>query len=90
MKWNYKEFLEVFKSGLNKEGENVFEDLGYRVSFYSSLEEDNSFAHSLKIGSTSSWNVLTISVAISINLNDVNNANKIAMLQIRSLYFLKW
>lgn len=80
MKWIYKEFMEVFKSGLNKEGGNIFEDLGYRVSFYSSLEEDNSFAHSLKIGSTSSWNVLTVSVAISMDLNDANNANKIAML----------
>lgn len=35
--WNYENFRSMLKKGVNKEGENIFEDLGYSISFFSSL-----------------------------------------------------
>lgn len=39
--WNYENFRSTLKKGINKEGENIFEDLGYSISFFSSLNGQN-------------------------------------------------
>lgn len=32
--WNYKNFSEQLKKGINKEGEVIFNELGYSISFF--------------------------------------------------------
>ncbi len=41
---------EQLKKGVNKEGNTVFPDLGYRISFFSSLKDDDSAGISISVG----------------------------------------
>lgn len=78
--WNYNNFSEELKKGVNREGKKAFSHLGYQISFYSSLIEDKSFGHSLTIGSTRFFNVLTVKIANDFNLYDNVNAKKMERL----------
>lgn len=48
--WNYENFSNMLKKGINREGETTFEDLGYSTSFFSSLDEQNSTAFIMTAG----------------------------------------
>lgn len=48
--WNIKTIQELLQKGINKEGKTIFPDLGYRVSFFSSLKEDDSAGISMTVG----------------------------------------
>lgn len=52
--WSFKAFEEVVKNGLNKEGKNVFQKLGYSFSFFSSLIEKESASINMTVGVTNS------------------------------------
>lgn len=43
---------ELIRKGINKEGKTVFPDLGYRVSFFSSLNDMDSAGISIQVGTT--------------------------------------
>lgn len=34
LNWNFENFSDMLRKGINKEGKNVFEDLGYSISFF--------------------------------------------------------
>lgn len=44
---------ELIRKGINKEGKTVFPELGYRVSFFSSLNDMDSAGISIQVGITS-------------------------------------
>lgn len=48
--WSFEAIEEVMKNGLNKEGKNVFPELGYSFSFFSSLVEKDSASISMTVG----------------------------------------
>jgi hypothetical protein len=48
--WSLETLQELFKKGINKEGEIAFPDLGYELSFFSSLDEDESAGISMTLG----------------------------------------
>ena len=39
--WNYENFVEQLRKGINKTGNKEFPDLGYSISFFSSKENDS-------------------------------------------------
>lgn len=49
-KWTYDNFVTVLKKGINKEGDNRFEQLGYSMSFFSSKCENESAAFQITAG----------------------------------------
>lgn len=77
--WNYEDFRSMLKKGINKEGENIFEDLGYSISFFSSLDEQNSCGFEIKAGNKNEkfYNVFIINLPLSLNLYDKKTANMI-------------
>ena len=78
--WNYENFVPLLKKGANREGKKVFSDLGYRIGFFSSLDDDESFGHSLGIGNTKFTNVLVTDIALNLDLTEKTNADKIVLL----------
>ena len=77
--WNYENFSQKLKEGLNKDNGNCFEKLGYTISFFSSKEEKESFSYQLTVGNrdTRFYNTLIVSIPISIDLYDAKCATKI-------------
>jgi len=69
----------MLKKGINKEGENIFEDLGYSISFFSSMHEQNSCAIEVRAGNKNEkfHNTLIISLPLSLNLYDKKIADRI-------------
>lgn len=80
--WNYENFSRILKNGINKEGENVFEDLGYSVSFFSSMVEENSCSILMQAGNKNEkfYNTLLIDLPLSFDLYDEKTADKIRCL----------
>lgn len=78
--WNYKNFCEQLKRGINKEGNVVFEELGYSISFFSSMDELKSCAFLMTAGNKFEKlnNVLVVDLPLSLNLYDKNTANIIS------------
>jgi len=68
--WNYENFRSMLKKGINKEGENIFEDLGYSISFFSSLNGQNSCGFEIIAGNKNEkfYNVLIVNLPLSLNL----------------------
>lgn len=77
--WNYENFRSMLKKGINKEGENIFEDLGYSISFFSSLNGQNSCGFEIIAGNKNEkfYNVLIINLPLSLNLYDKKMADMI-------------
>ena len=74
--WNYENFRSMLKKGINKEGENIFEDLGYSISFFSSLNEQNSCGFEIITGNKNEkfYNVLIVKLPLSYNLYEKETA----------------
>lgn len=77
--WNYENFNSMLKRGVNKEGKNVFEDLGYSISFFSSMNEQDSCAFEIIAGNKNEkfYNTLIINLPLSLNLHDKKIAGNI-------------
>ena len=77
--WNYENFSNVLKKGINKEGKNTFEDLGYSISFFSSMNEEDSCSFQMRAGNKNEkfFNTLIINLPLSINLYDEKTAEEI-------------
>lgn len=80
--WSYENFRSMLKKGINKEGENIFEDLGYSISFFSSLNGQNSCGFEIVAGNKNEkfYNVLIINLPLSLNLYDIKTADMIKKL----------
>lgn len=74
--WNYEQFYRVLKKGVNREGEAVFEELGYSISFFSSTDENASCAFLMSVGNKNDkfYNTFIIDLPLSWNLCDKNAA----------------
>ena len=77
--WNYENFRSTLKNGINKEGKNIFEDLGYSISFFSSLSEKDSCGFRILAGNKNEkfYNVLVVNLSVSLNLYEKKNADMI-------------
>ncbi len=75
--WNYDNFSEAVKKNVSKEGDTLFQNLGYTISFFSSLNNDKASGITLTIGNTNTKfvNALVIDFSPSINLYNENAAS---------------
>lgn len=80
--WNYENFRSTLKKGINKECENIFEDLGYSISFFSSLNGQNSCGFEIIAGNKNEkfYNVLIVNLPLSLNLYDEKIADMVKRL----------
>lgn len=76
--WSTDTLAELLKKGVNKEGKKTFSDLGYRVSFFSSLKEDDSAGISLLVGvsNTNFINNFIVNLPLSLPMYDDNLLNE--------------
>lgn len=72
--WDYNNFYELLEKGINAENGNVFSELGYTISFFSSLNEEESSSIKLHVGDIKNKNILIIDLPISFNLFEKTNA----------------
>ena len=74
--WNYKNFSEQLKTGINKENDRIFKELGYSISFFSSMDEKNSSAFSMTVGNKCApfYNVLVVDLPLSYDLYNTKKA----------------
>ena len=74
--WNYEMFSEVLNNGVITVGKNKMNSLGYSLSFFSSLNENESCGISLRVGNKDSRfvNSFIIELPISLDFNDNNNS----------------
>jgi len=82
------ETLEILiQKGRNKEGNRVFPDLGYHVSFFSALNDDDSAGISLTIGMSNPKfiNSFVVHFPISLNIFDDNATEKLIYLFKKSI-----
>lgn len=77
--WNYENFSHMLKKGINKESEKTFENLGYSLSFFSCMDEQDSCAFQITAGNKNEkfYNALIIDLPLSLNLYDERTAEKI-------------
>ena len=80
--WNYENFRSLLKKGINKEGENIFEDLGYSISFFSSLNGQSSCGFEIIAGNKNEkfYNVLIVNLPLSLNLYEKETADMVKSL----------
>lgn len=80
--WNLPNFRAVLKNGVNKEGDTLFEHLGYSASFFSSMDEQDSCAFEILAGNKSEkfYNTLIIKLPVSLEVFDKKNADEIRLL----------
>lgn len=78
--WNLQNFIEALKKGVNKEGDIVFEDLGYSISFFSSINEQESCVFELIAGNKSEkfYNTLIINLPLSLDIFKEETAKKVS------------
>lgn len=76
--WSTETLAELLKRGINKEGKIIFSDLGYRVSFFSSLKEDDSAAINLLVGVSNPnfTNKFIVNLPLSLPIYDDNQVNE--------------
>lgn len=79
MEWNFFNFSEELKKGVNKEGGTIFSELGYMISFFSSLTESESCAIRMCVGNTNKdlFNTLDIDLPYFLNLQSEENSELI-------------
>ena len=70
--WNFESFSDVLRKGINTEGKNVFEDLGYSISFFSSMKEQDACSFQMRVGNRNDkfYNTLVVSLPYSVNVFD--------------------
>lgn len=73
--WDYEEFKNTLKCNVNKEGNIVFEELGYRISYFSDMDDEKSCGISLKVGNKDQRFVNTMIVDLPIIFDLCNNNN---------------
>ena len=75
--WKYENFRNILKKGTNREGENIFEDLGYSISFFSSLNGQDSCGFEIIAGNKNEkfYNVLIVNLPLSFNFYDKKTAD---------------
>lgn len=73
--WEYEDFKNTLKHNVNKEGNIVFEELGYRISYFSDMDDEKSCGISLKVGNKDQRFVNTLIVDLPIFLDLKNNNN---------------
>ena len=80
--WNYENFSNELKKGINKEGQNTFENLGYTISFFSSMDEEDSCTFQMRAGNKNEkfFNTLIVNLPLSLNLYDEKTAEEISNL----------
>ena len=80
--WNYENFSNMLKKGINKEGETSFEDLGYSISFFSSINEEDSATFLMTVGNKFEklYNTLIIGLPLSLNFFDKKTSEMISNL----------
>ena len=92
--WNYENFSKELKKGVNKEGKNIFEDLGYSISFFSCRKEENSCGFQMSTGNKNGkfFNTLIIHLPLSINLFEEKMAAEIGKLfeKLVQIYMPYW
>lgn len=78
--WNYVNFSEQLKKRVNKEDKVVFKELGYSISFFSSMDEINSCTFSMTAGNRFEKinNVLIVDLPLSYNLFEKETADIIS------------
>lgn len=77
--WNYENFSSALKKRVNKEGEIIFEDMGYAISFFSSMNTEDSCSIEVETGNKNEkfYNTLIINLPLSLNLYDKKTAHMI-------------
>lgn len=87
--WDYESFSLALKNSINREAHTgkVFEDLGYRMGFFSSLKNDQSFDYSIGVGikNKSFSNTLIVHSPILYNAIDEHDSDVIAKLFERTI-----
>ena len=75
--WTYENFENELKE--NMVGEDIFKDLGYSISFFSSLRNKDAFGFSMYVGNTNIKfvNDLSVNIAYSLDLQDEKIAKNI-------------
>lgn len=70
--WSYSNFVDQLKRGVNKEGNRVFTNLGYSISFFSQKDEANSTGISAHVGITNTlfFDTIVINLYRNIDWND--------------------
>lgn len=76
--WSLETLQGLLKKGINKEGKTVFSDLGYRVSFFSSLKDDDSAGISMLVGASNSsiTNNFIVNLPLSLPIYESPEVNK--------------
>lgn len=76
--WSLETLQELLKKGVNKEGKTVFPDLGYSVSFFSSLKDDDSAGISMLVGASNSsiTNNFIVNLPLSLPIYESPEVNK--------------
>lgn len=74
--WNINNFRDELKKGVNKEGNILFEDLGYTLSFFSSIDEEKSCGIKIIAGNKNKkfFNSLILDLPLSFNVYDEKTA----------------
>ncbi|MBQ9935242.1 MAG: hypothetical protein IJO70_05270 [Lachnospiraceae bacterium] len=77
--WNYENFKDVLKKGVNKENEREFKDLGYSLSFFSSMSEHNSCSFEITVGNKNErfYNTIIINLPVSLNYFEIRTTDMI-------------
>lgn len=68
----YSSFKNILRDNVSREGKMIFEDLGYNVSFFSSMEEDESATIDISVGISNEkfYNTLIVGLPYSLNIFD--------------------
>lgn len=70
--WNYEDFCNDLMKNVNHTRDMVFKDLGYSLSFFSSLNDESSCGYMIHVGATNKMFLNTISVNLSIDFDYFN------------------
>lgn len=77
--WSLQNFTKTLQRGVNKERGKEFVDLGYSISFFSSMQEDESCGFELLVGTQDErfFDVLIIRFPETLNVYDEKTAQQI-------------
>lgn len=80
--WTYKNFYEDLLKGVNRSKDKVFERLGYSISFFSSLNNNDSVRYSLSVGKKDERfiNTFVVKFPISFNIFEYDMSNLVSNL----------
>lgn len=66
--WSYENFYDTLKAGVNREGQTIFQDLGYSCRFFSSTNSNESCGYGLTVGNTNNLFVNDFTVDLPIGM----------------------